>query len=446
MKNKSVYLIGIGGIGLSALARYFLSENWLVEGSDVVKSPLISDLEAEGAIIHIGHKVKHVKDLKNTVIVYSKAVKHSNPELKQALNMGLKCKSYPQVVGELTKKYKTIALAGSHGKSTTTSILSLILIKAGLDPTVIVGTKLKEFGNSNFRKGKSKYLILEADEYAGAFWNYYPFISGITNVDREHLDFYKNFDGVKKSFRKFLINHKNKSKIIFNNLDNNLKEIVDSVKKVKPVPVSINDKEVEKIKSAFGGKISGKHNLLDALIAYSIARQLNISEKNILKAISNYQGVWRRMEFKGNLKIPSIKQKVLFFDDYAHHPREIMAALEGLREKYPKNALVCIFQPHQAQRLRVLFSDFKNSFNDADKIIFLPTYEVVGREKKLNTKYSSKSLSKFVKNSIYINNPKKNLALTLKKTINSFKFPIVVVAMGAGDIIDYSQALLTKYK
>jgi UDP-N-acetylmuramate--alanine ligase len=444
MKHKSVYLIGIGGIGLSALARYFLSENWSVEGSDMVKSPLINDLEAEGAIIHIGHKAKHVKDLKNTMIVYSKAVKHSNPEMKQALNMGLKCKSYPQVVGELTKKYKTIALAGSHGKSTTTSILSLILIETGIDPTVIVGTKLKEFGNSNFRKGKSNYLILEADEYAGAFWNYYPFISGIINIDREHLDFYKNFDGVKKSFRKFLTNHKNKSKVIFNNFDNNLKDIVNSVKKIKPIPVSIDDKEIQKIKKVF--KIAGKHNLLDAFIAYSVAKQLNIPEKKILKAIGNYQGVWRRMEFKGNLKIPSIKQKVLFFDDYAHHPKEIMATLEGLREKYPKNALVCIFQPHQAQRLRVLFSDFKIAFKEADKIILLPIYEVAGRERKLNTKYSSKSLSKFIKNSMYVDNPKKNLALTLKSVIGSFKSPIIIVAMGAGDIIDYSQALLTKYK
>ncbi|MBU4348587.1 hypothetical protein KJ671_03765 [Patescibacteria group bacterium] len=123
MKNKSVYLIGIGGIGLSALARYFLSKNWSVEGSDVVKSPLVSDLETEGVVIHIGHSTNNVKSLKNTVIVYSKAVKHSNPELKQAINMGLKCKSYPQIVGELTKRYKTI-----------TSILALILIEAGLDP------------------------------------------------------------------------------------------------------------------------------------------------------------------------------------------------------------------------------------------------------------------------------------------------------------------------
>lgn len=444
-RYSSVYFIGIGGIGLSALARYFLSKGYRVSGSDLTDSPIIRDLAKEGADIHIGHCANNVKTLKNTLIIHSQAVQQDNPEMKQALKMGLECKSYPQAVGELTKQFKTIAIAGAHGKSTTTSMLALILTEAGLDPTVIVGTKLKEFRNSNFRLGKSEYLILEADEYGGAFWNYYPFISGITNIDREHLDFYKNFTGVKNSFRKFLANHKPGAKIIFNDFNKYLEEVVSKAKSLKGRAISnIPAKAKNKIKQAL--KIPGAHNLLNAFIAYSVAKELGIAEKIILKSISKYNGVWRRMEYKGNLKFPGLKNKVMLFDDYAHHPNEIKATLQGLREKYPKNVLICVFQPHQAQRLRILFNDFKRAFGEADKAILLPVYAVAGREKVLGTKYSSKTLSKHIKGSIYLEKPGKGLNKAIFEAIRGYKSPISLVMMGAGNIIDYSQALLTEYK
>ncbi|MCL5017497.1 MAG: UDP-N-acetylmuramate--L-alanine ligase [Patescibacteria group bacterium] len=400
-KYKSIYFIGIGGIGLSALARYFLSKGWSVAGSDLSDSPIVRDLAKEGAIIHIGHSANNLKHLKNAIVVYSQAVKPSNPEMKQALKMGLEYKSYPQAVGELTKQFKTLAIAGAHGKSTTTAMLALILVEAGLDPTVIVGTKLKEFGGANFRLGKSEYLVLEADEYGGAFWNYFPFISGITNIDREHLDFYKNFSGVKKSFRRFFANHEAGAKIIFNGFNKPLEGIVSKAKDLRGYSISDIPGKIEgNIKQAL--KIPGKHNLLNAFIAYSVAKELGIAEKIILKSIGKFNGVWRRMEYKGNLKFPGLKNKVLLFDDYAHHPNEIKATLQGLREKYPDNALICVFQPHHTHRLKALFGDFKRAFSDADKVILFPVYKVAGREiLPENNRYSSKSLAECIKRALY---------------------------------------------
>lgn len=445
IKYKTIYFIGIGGIGLSALARYFLSRGFKVAGSDRSSSPIITDLANEGALIHIGHDANNLKKLKNVLIIHSQAIKADNPEMEQAKKMDLECRSYPQVIGELTKKFKTIALAGAHGKSTTTALVALIMIEAGLDPTVIIGTKLKEFNGSNFRSGKSNYLVLEADEYGGAFWNYFPFISAITNIDREHLDFYRNFSGVKRSFRKFLKNHKVGSRIIYNDLDKNLKKIV-SASEMEPVPISKVDPISQRnIKNSL--KIYGEHNFKNALVAYSIGRALDIPHKTILKALGHYEGAWRRMEFRGNLKIHGANGRTIsIFDDYAHHPNEIKATLQGLREKYPKNYLICVFQPHQAQRLKLLFNDFKKAFKKADRTVLLPIYKVIGREKILEEKYSSRSLSKFVKKSIYTEGPEKDLLPVIESIIKGIKSPITIVFMGAGDINMYSEQLLTKYK
>ncbi|MEK7463106.1 MAG: UDP-N-acetylmuramate--L-alanine ligase [Patescibacteria group bacterium] len=452
---KTIHFIGIGGIGVSALARYFLSKGYKVSGSDLADSPIIRDLTKEGAVIRIGHSSGNVKNLKNTLIIHSQAVNSDNSEMKRILKMGLEHRSYPEAVGELSKEFKMVAIAGAHGKSTTTALVALIMIEAGLDPTVIVGTKLKEFNNSNFRLGKSEYLVLEADEYGGAFWNYHPFISGITNIDREHLDFYKNFTGVKKSFSRFLANHKAGSKIIFNDFDKNLSGVISKAKSLKRIPISnISAITKNKIKRAL--KIPGKHNQLNAFVAYSVAKGLGISDKIILKSISKFKGVWRRMEYKGKLKVLSfkLKNKVILFDDYAHHPNEIKATLQGLKEKYPKNKLICVFQPHQAKRLKALFKDFTRAFSDADKTIIFPIYKVAGREKSRgNNRYSSKSLAKYIKGSIYLENPKKGLNKAIFDVIKGYKpphptvgcggkSPVTIVMMGAGDIIDYSQAIL----
>jgi UDP-N-acetylmuramate--alanine ligase len=469
-KNKpKVHFIGIGGIGLSSLAQWFLAQNWLVYGSDAVKNENTQLLSKLGAKIKIGHKSKNISS-KYNLIIYSQAIKLNNPEIIQAKKYNLLLKSYPEFVGYLTNLYKTIAISGAHGKSTTTALAALLFTNYDLDPTVIIGTKLKEFKNTNFRNGKGRYLILEADEYGGAFWNYSPFYAIITNIDNEHLDFYKNLNEIKKSFLKFISNIKFGGILILNKDDKNLFSLKNEILKItknKNVNIlwySLKDKETQKIKKIL--KISGNHNLLNALAVFKLGKVLNIPETQILHSISRYEGAWRRMEYKNKFKIQISKFKtninILVYDDYAHHPTEIKKTLEAFRQKYPLSPLICVFEPHQAQRLKVLFFEFKKSFNLADIVFILPIYQVRGRDSKINEKFSPKNLTKsvlknhptkfifYLKNYKEINkklnevlNNKEILKILEKKYfIKNKNNEIILIMMGAGDIYKYTPKLI----
>lgn len=394
---------------MSALARYFLSQRWQVSGSDLSPSSTTDELRKEGVKFFTGHTAGNINP-NIPLIVYNNAIPDSNPELKRAKELGLACRTYPEVIGELTRTYKTIAIAGSHGKSTTTSMTALILIEAGLDPMVIVGTKLKELGNKNFRKGKGGYLVLEADEWKAAFHHYSPFVATITNVDAEHLDFYKTFANVKKSFEKF----RSQCHAIVERPKNKMLE--------------------EKIRRIL--KVPGEHNVQNALNAYAVARFLEIPERTILSALGKYHGAWRRMEYKGKMG------NALIYDDYGHHPSEIKATLSGFRQKWPKNALICVFQPHQGKRLKLLYNSFKTAFKDASRVVILPTYQVAGREAEKASKYNSERLAKDV-GATYIRHPEMELKKTLLAlTAKSSPLPPIVVMMGAGTINDLTPKLL----
>ena len=198
-KQSLIHFVGIGGIGISALARWFAAHSYKISGSDIAPSSTIRELKDEGIRIKIGkHKAENLNP-KTARVIYNQAIAPENPELQKARDLKIPASSYPEVIGELTKLYKTIAIAGAHGKSTTTSMVALILEKAKFDPTVIVGTKLKEFGNKNFRNGGGDYLALEADEWKSSFLNYFPYAALVTNIDREHLDHYKSIATVKQA-------------------------------------------------------------------------------------------------------------------------------------------------------------------------------------------------------------------------------------------------------
>ena len=219
---KRVHLIGIGGIGVSALAQYYLARDFAVSGSDLVDSLIIRQLKKAGAKIFIGaHKTSNLPENVG-LVVYSAAVEKDNPELLQARRKKIKSLSYAQALGELTKKFFTISVSGMHGKSTTTSMIALILVKAGLDPTVIVGTKLKEFGNRNFRLGKSRYLVIEADEYQASFLNYWPKIIVRLNLEEEHLDYYKDLGHILRTFREYIGHLAGDGTLVVNGDDKNI--------------------------------------------------------------------------------------------------------------------------------------------------------------------------------------------------------------------------------
>ncbi len=440
IEPKSVHFIGIGGIGVSSLAYWFRAQKWAVFGSDSAEGKITRDLRKDGFKVKIGHK-KGLLGPKTGLVVYSNAIKPENPELVEARLRSIPTLSYPEVVGVLTRHYKTFGVAGAHGKSTATSLLSLVLIKAGWDPNVIVGTKLKEFGGRNFHLGKSNYLVLEADEWKGAFWNYSPFGAIITNVDKEHLDFYKNLENVKKSFLKFISNIQTGGILVANRDDEKLFSLKREIEKiVKRNGVELAWYSVDKdsklsahIKSNLS--IPGRHNLANAMAVYVLAINLGIPENKILSALKDYLGAWRRMEYRGKFMGAKV------YDDYAHHPTEIKATLEAFREKFPKSKIICVFQPHQAHRLKALFNDFAHAFKDADSLILLPSYKVAGRDIQ-SKRYTSEALAKKIPGAAYLKNPK-DIRKTIQKLITQDS---VIVMMGAGTVVEYTDALLKKVK
>ncbi len=455
-KPPLIHFIGIGGIGISSLTQWFLAQNWAISGSDLSYTGLPQELQKMGIRVKIGHKKINIPR-GTRLVVYSLAIKPRNPELIEARRLSIPTLSYPEMIGRLTRIYNTIAIGGAHGKSTTAALIGLILLNADLDPTVIIGTKLREFGGKNFRRGGGRYLVLEADEYGGAFWHYSPALIVITNIDREHLDFYKNLDGVKKSFLRFLANAKIGGTFVLNRDDKNLFSLKSAIakiaksKNVKTIWYSIRQPEAGKIKKIIS--IPGEHNVSNALAALTLGTILKIPVSQILRSIQKYEGAWRRMEYRGEFQVSSFKFQV--FDDYAHHPTEIRATLTAFKEKYPRSLLICVFQPHQAERLKVLFNDFKTAFNEADMTFILPIYHVAGRD-KIYPKFDSKSLVKTIQRKqpqkllFYLEKPenlKKAIQELISNSRHSYKFVdshYVLVMMGAGDIVNYTGLLFGK--
>ena len=460
-KKLHAHFIGIGGIGISALARWFLAKNWAVSGSDIAGSSVTQELEKEGVKVKIGHKkggpACRQAGLPSRVdmVVFSEAIEPQNPELIEAKRRGIVPLSYPQALGCLTKAYKTLAVTGSHGKSTTTAMLALILIRAGFDPNVVIGTKLKEFGGKNFRSGKSKLLVLEADDYKAVFLNYSPAAIIATTLDREHLDVYKNLGNIKKAFLKFFAKIKNGGALVVNRDDKNLRSLHSPIARLakrnslRVLWYSLKSPEAKQIRNVL--KIPGEHNVSNAIAAYTLATKiLNIKKQDALKALAGYRGAWRRMEFRGYYSLPPTPYRLPVYDDYAHHPTEIKATLEAFKEKFPKRKIICVYQPHQGERLKALYPEFIHSFHDADTLILLPVYEVAGRDTRYKT-WTSERLAASIKKRYpkkevyYISNPEriKEFLRPHLPPPTYYLLPILIM-MGAGDIANYTPLLLDK--
>jgi len=453
MQASKIHFIGIGGIGTSALARYFLEKGWQVSGSDLVNSEIIQSLKERGANVFIGlHKAKNLSENTERVI-FSPAVKTHNPEVEKAKKLKIKCESYPEALGDLTKQYYTIAISGTHGKSTTASMIGLILIKAGLDPTVIIGTKLKKFNNSNFHMGKSKYLVIEADEWQASFLNYYPKIIVLTNIEKEHLDYYKNLKHILETYKEY-ISHLSKDGVLITNKDDeNISTITQTTREAIPSSLgfSLKQAEAEKIRKIL--KVPGEHNVANALAALAVAKVLSIPDKISFQVLSKYKGSWRRFDVS---RIKINDKNITLVNDYAHHPTEIKATLKSIREKYPNKKIWCVFQPHQYQRTFYLFDNFIRVFQNAcrgevsslapvNKLIITDIYDVAGREnkeikKQINSQKLVEAISKDPAYTLSETGSLPALYLTKNKIITYLKKNLkgaeVVILMGAGDIYD----------
>ncbi|MFA5013178.1 MAG: Mur ligase family protein [Candidatus Paceibacterota bacterium] len=425
-----IYFIGIGGIGVSALAQYYLQKGDEVFGSDAYGSEITEMIEKMGAKISVGTQKTENINSHYDLVIYSPSVQENNPELLEARRQNIKCMSYPGALGELSKDHYTIAVSGTHGKSTVTSMIALILIKAGLDPTVIVGTKLKEFNNSNFRMGQSQYLVIEACEHEASFLNYWPRIAVITNIEEDHLDYYENLANIQKAFNEFA-SHVPRNGFIVKNKSADIK--ADA--KIIDFSIETNNKEAREIKAIL--KMPGEHNVLNGLAALSVAKLLDVSEATSLAALSDYYGSWRRFNI---FELPDF----ILIDDYAHHPTEIRATLKSAREKYPDKKILCVFQPHQYQRTQFLWDNFIDVFKRSitekwvDKLILIDVYDVIGREGGDKEKYNSQIMSEMIGSGCeYVKKENEIEGYFLNSDI--------VIMMGAGSIYNLSQEIKSKH-
>ncbi len=440
-----IHCIGIGGIGVSALARYYLAQGSQISGSDLSDSEITIGLKKEGVRIKTGKQQGENVPPDVDLVIYSAAVGEDNPELQQARALSserpqLEVLTYAQALGRLTRQHFTIAVSGTHGKSTTVSMLSLILVQAGFDPTVIIGTKLKEFDNSNFRLGSGKYLVIEADEWQGSFLNYRPEIIVLTNIEEDHLDYYRDLDHIIDTYRDYVDCLSPSGTLVFNEDDRNIMRLLASKRVKRRVSFSTKKKEAEEIAKRI--KIPGQHNISNALAALEVARVLEVPDKTSYEAIGHYQCCWRRFdERKGK-----INSRVFnLIHDYAHHPTEIKALLQALEEKFEQRRIWFVFQPHQYQRTAYFFDRFveelsnhQERHNEYQKII-TDIYDVPGREQlSLSRKVNAQKLVQAINRPGVVYWPFDQLSQRLEEVV---KKDDIVVAAGAGNIYQWARQL-----
>lgn len=428
-KKKKIHFIGIGGIGMSALARYFLKIGYQVSGSDLSENEITRELEKEGIKIFYPHLARNIKnDLER--VIFTLAIDKNNPELKRAQELKIPCQSYSEALGELTKKYYTIAVCGTHGKSTTTALTALTLIKAGFSPTVILGTKLREFHNSNFHYGKKNFLVIEADEHFASFLNYWPKIIILTNMEGDHFDFFKNKKNYIRAFKKFVSRLPPDGFLIANKDDPDVYRTFLKEKRVKFY--SLKDKKAKEIQKRIF--LPGSFNVSNALAVFLLSKILKIKEKNFFSVIEKYQGAWRRMQKK---IVFYKKKKFTLFHDYGHHPTEVEKTIFALKEKYKKNRIFFIFQPHQIFRTEYFLKDFQKVFqrSPVEKGVIVNVYYVAGREKKGQEKIDlSEKLVKKINRDNFLYLPRVEQAI--EYFFPQLKKDDILLCMGAGDIYD----------
>lgn len=452
---KHIHCIGIGGIGLSAIAEIFISRGYKVSGSDMKESEITDKLIASGATIYLGHREKNMEGA--DLIVYSSAVSHDNPELKTAIDKGIPALSRAEILGALMDEYKSsIAISGTHGKTTTTSMVSLILENSKKDPTILVGGNLSEI-NGNVKIGKSQYFVTEACEYMDSFLNLRPKIEIILNIDSDHLDYFKDIDHIVSSFNKFANLVPEDGTVIAYDANPFVNSITKTLKKnvitfgfnercdYYATDINFNSLGLPEFKVNHNGKelceihlsIPGEHNIANAIAAFSCCHHLGIEVADIVSTLESYSGTQRRFDVIG-----ITKNNIKIVDDYAHHPTEIKATLKAA-QNIPHNNLWCLFQPHTYTRTLALFDEFAESFEAADKIVMAEIY--AAREKNIY-KISSKELVNEIKRAY----PTKevyyfgNFDEIANFVINNAQSHDLVMTMGAGDIYKVAELILEK--
>ena len=454
-KTEIIHFVGIGGIGMSGLSLIMKGMGFNVQGSDIAENKNINRLKKNKIKIYINHGKKNIKNA--TILVISSAIKKNNSELIEARRKQLPIYKRGEMLAHIVSLTKNIVVTGSHGKTTTTSLLAAIFSKTKLDPTIINGGVLNSLKNSA-KLGKSDWCILEADESDGSFIHVPPTYSIITNIDREHMDYYKSMKDLKNLFLKFINKVPSFGKSFICIDDKNNTELIKKIKIKNYYTYGTNPKSQFYIKNIkqlkefseynlsikLPGKknisinkiripLLGTHNIRNSTAAVAVASTIGIPKNIIKKGLKEFKGVQRRFN-----KIFTYRE-TSFYDDYAHHPTEIIEVLNGVRAAYKNSEIICIFQPHRISRLIDLKKEFSRSFKKADTVILCPVY-AAGEKIKLGFNYNNfaKDIIKKSNVKLFTVNDQYQLARFIKNNIYGKK---IVIGMGAGSISNWMREL-----
>ena len=449
-----VFFIGIGGISMSGLADILLDAGFKVSGSDSKQSPLTEHLASRGATIYIGQNEKNITD-NIDLIVFTAAIQSNNPEILAAKAKRIPLMSRAVLLGQIMKNYKTpIAISGTHGKTTTTSMVSEILLAEDTDPTLSIGGILKSIGG-NIRVGKSDYFVTEACEYTNSFLSFFPKVGMILNIEEDHLDFFKDLDDIRSSFHEFAKLLPEDGYLIINSNIERYEEITkdltcnvitfgsdanasiysfenahyDEMGRASYTLLKNNTKDTE---VSLG--VVGEHNVLNSLAAIALSDLLGLTRETVLKALKAFEGTDRRFEFKGELN------GITILDDYAHHPTEIEATLKAAGN-YPHKNIWCVFQPHTYTRTKAFLEDFAKALSLADRVVLADIY--AARETDtlgISSKDLQEKIQKLGTECYYFPSFDEIEKFLLKNCINGD----LLITMGAGDVVKIGENLLSK--
>ena len=453
-KYEHIHFIGIGGISMSSLAEILLSKGYKVSGTDSKDSSIVNRLENLGAKIYIGHNINNIKG--SDLIIYTDAISKDNEELNAAFNSGVTVVDRATFLGAIMKNYKhSIAISGTHGKTSTTSMLASITNHGTLDPTVLLGGQLDEIGG-NVRLGSDDYIVTEACEYKANILKYFPTMAIISNIDEDHLDYFKDLDHIIDTFIGYSKNLTKDSTLVLNVDDENCIKLIPHTE-AKVITFGVNNQanyKAENISFNLDGdtvytlningkeswpirlKVTGLHNVYNSLAAIVAAHNHGVSMELISKFISSYTGVHRRLELKG------FADGVKIIDDYAHHPTEIKVTLKAIRDSNKGN-IYCIFQPHTFTRTKILLNRFASAFHDADKVIIADIYAAREPDNgEIHSRDLANAIGKAGSDVLYLATFEEIEA----HLMGIVKANDVIVTMGAGNIYLLGESILEHSK
>ncbi len=455
-RTRHIHMVGIGGIGMSGMAEILLQKGYTVSGSDAKMGETIERLQNLGANISIGHDEQNIEGA--DVVVYTSAVKaEENIETRTALEKGIPVIKRAEMLAELMRMKYGVGVAGTHGKTTTTTMIGHVIQDGNFDPTIIVGGKVHSFSETNAVVGKGDIIIVEADEFDRTFLRLHPSLAIITNIEAEHLDIYDNLDDVKEAFVEFANKVPFYGAIALCLDDPNVRSIIPDIERrtityglTPQAQIRAINIDVNHFNSTFTvindgeelGRIElrapGEHNVKNALAAVAVGLELDIDFTNIKNGLERFEGVFRRFQLKAD------KDDVMVIDDYAHHPTEVQATLDAARKGWQKRRIVAVFQPHLYSRTQELYEEFGLSFFDAEVCVITDVYP--SREKPIEGvtgKLIADAAREYGHRQVYYLEDKKELPNQLKEIVQPGD---VVITMGAGDIYKYGEAFIKDLK